>query len=358
MIKSTGRKKHLDILKTIAIFMVVFNHSSAYKLFFTTPKSKFWFLYFISASISKTAVPLFFMISGALLIPKEEDLYQVYSKRLPKFIIILFISSFLMYIHLLSKTGGNVNIKVFFSNIIKGPIIVPYWYLYAYLGFLLSLPFLKKLSEGMTVEYYSVFFCMNIIYSVISKILIVLWDIQISHEFRPILFTTNIFVYPLAGFYIEKAVQDNSIKIKEALKKGGIIFIFWIIVSSVLVQFDIRRSGDLSFSERAMSFSLLIPSMFIYLLVYCYSNLASESNKIVELISRNTLYIYLLESIARDKTMFIYTHLKAIIGVYASSLIHMIIIVSIGATIGFLLDNIFKFLKTFINDFSSGLSTL
>lgn len=41
------------------------------------------------------------------------------------------------------------DIVQFIKTILTGHIIILYWYLYAYLAFLMMLPFLRRLAQGM-----------------------------------------------------------------------------------------------------------------------------------------------------------------------------------------------------------------
>lgn len=66
------RKQHFDFLRIIAIFMVLFNHTgtNGFVLFTIARESKLYIFYLFFAIFIKMAVPLFFMISGALLLPR------------------------------------------------------------------------------------------------------------------------------------------------------------------------------------------------------------------------------------------------------------------------------------------------
>ena len=70
------RKSYLDVLRNIAIFMVLFNHtgSKGFAIFTTVaPQSVSYWIYLFGAIFIKIAVPIFFMISGALLLERENE---------------------------------------------------------------------------------------------------------------------------------------------------------------------------------------------------------------------------------------------------------------------------------------------
>jgi surface polysaccharide O-acyltransferase-like enzyme len=76
----SNRLIHLDLLRLIAIFLVIFNHTGerGYILFISKMGSPISLLYMAASVFCKIAVPLFFMISGALLLKKEESLKQLF----------------------------------------------------------------------------------------------------------------------------------------------------------------------------------------------------------------------------------------------------------------------------------------
>ena len=61
------RKLYLELLRAIAIFLVVLNHNSAYAYYLQVPQLPVRLLFSGLSALVKTAVPLFFMISGATL---------------------------------------------------------------------------------------------------------------------------------------------------------------------------------------------------------------------------------------------------------------------------------------------------
>ena len=74
---------HLDILRILACLFVIFNHTAdaGFQLFTTYPTGGFvyFFLSFFTV-LCKTAVPIFLMISGALLLGRDislKDIHQV-----------------------------------------------------------------------------------------------------------------------------------------------------------------------------------------------------------------------------------------------------------------------------------------
>ena len=93
------RSLYLDLLRIIACLMVIFNHTNE-RGFYRFPAddlgSASFFLDMTMSVICKAGVPLFFMISGALLIDKEESWKSTF-RRMIRIGIDLFVFSLLYF---------------------------------------------------------------------------------------------------------------------------------------------------------------------------------------------------------------------------------------------------------------------
>lgn len=92
---SRVRLLHPDILRILAIYLVAFNHTGdrGYMLFANSAGSALYFPYMAFSVLCKIAVPIFFMISGALLLPKEESFKQLFQKRVLRMAVVLILNS-------------------------------------------------------------------------------------------------------------------------------------------------------------------------------------------------------------------------------------------------------------------------
>lgn len=91
-IGQSGMKKvYYEWLRCIACFMVIFNHLKGYRLFMDASGIK-QICYIILSVLTKINVPVFFMVSGALLLEKQEDFRIVFKKRISRIglVILLF----------------------------------------------------------------------------------------------------------------------------------------------------------------------------------------------------------------------------------------------------------------------------
>ena len=84
---------HIEFLRIICIWLVMFTHTatSGFSIYIPMQHSIWFPLYLLVPFIVKISVPIFFMISGALLLQKEEPISVVLKKRVWRFIQVLFI---------------------------------------------------------------------------------------------------------------------------------------------------------------------------------------------------------------------------------------------------------------------------
>src|SRR5512141_972917 len=88
----------IDLIRVVAIYLVVIVHVSGQltNIWGEIPADQ-WLLADIYGGIARICVPLFFMISGCLLLPRAESLGTFYRKRIPKLLIPLIVWS-LIYV--------------------------------------------------------------------------------------------------------------------------------------------------------------------------------------------------------------------------------------------------------------------
>ena len=69
------RVTYYDVMRIIAIFLVVFNHLRGYSLYSISSGWKQW-IYFFMTMITRINVPLFLMVSGALILGTHTQMFQ------------------------------------------------------------------------------------------------------------------------------------------------------------------------------------------------------------------------------------------------------------------------------------------
>lgn len=148
----------VDIIRIVAILLVIVLHAATPLVYsFNKIPNNDWWIANIYHSISNVCVPLFFMISGYLLLDKDEPVKTFLHKRISKVLIPLAIWT-LVYL-LWNKYYNNIELNLMFSLIksIIEPAHYHLWFLYTILGLYLFIPilniFIRHSSEK--IKYYS-----------------------------------------------------------------------------------------------------------------------------------------------------------------------------------------------------------
>lgn len=219
---------YYEWLRLIACFLVIFNHLKGYVLYQNATGIK-QTGYMVISIITKINVPLFFMVSGALLLERQEDIITVLKKRVSRVCLVILLFSLGIYVEcfLYALAQGRTyefTLKRFLYGIFARNLdeTGSYWYLYAYLGFLFLLPFMQKLAKQMSRSDFTALvilrFMLLSVLPICNTFLQVAGaeKISVSGEFSIPLAVTAALFYPLAGYYLDHKidVQDFAGKIK------------------------------------------------------------------------------------------------------------------------------------------------
>lgn len=139
----------VEYIRAIACFMVVFLHSAAPLLYkYNDLPLNYWFIGNIYDSLVRVSVPLFFMISGFLLLQKDEPLPLYFSKRFSKlFIPIVFWSLFFVVWGKFIEKDSSPELWHLYSLFLT-PSHYHLWFLYALVGLYSFVPLLRKITSS------------------------------------------------------------------------------------------------------------------------------------------------------------------------------------------------------------------
>jgi surface polysaccharide O-acyltransferase-like enzyme len=137
-----------DLIRVVATVLVVIVHVSGQitNVWGEVPDG-WWFLANIYGGIARICVPLFFMISGYLLLPRSESLGTFYRKRIPKLLIPLIVWS-LVYLGWFCEEHRGACTPSFIQDLllVRGAYY-HLWFLRALLGIYLILPVLRLMVQ-------------------------------------------------------------------------------------------------------------------------------------------------------------------------------------------------------------------
>lgn len=150
--RSGQRFAYLDFLRILAAFLVIVNHTNSLVFEKLTPANFTWWLSIAWYYLSKIAVPLFVMISGACLLPRQDTYPRAFGRFL-RALAVLVLFSYAYYLINLWQSGWAwpkaLDILGFLYAIWQTRITDSFWYLYFYLGLMLMLPILQRMASAM-----------------------------------------------------------------------------------------------------------------------------------------------------------------------------------------------------------------
>lgn len=148
----SGRESWLDALRISAAFLVIVNHTNSGVFQALTPQSAQWWLSVGWYYVSKLAVPLFVMVSGACLLPKQDGPRAVL-RRMLRAAAALLVFAYGYYLYDAWVNWGlwprMADIGTFLHLVWTHQITDSFWYLFFYLGLLAMLPFLQRMASAL-----------------------------------------------------------------------------------------------------------------------------------------------------------------------------------------------------------------
>ncbi len=144
---SRGRDLRLDRMRIISMILVVTVHAANYycRAISSISAASFSAAVFFN-SAARISVPLFFMISGAVLLGKEYDPKKNRKRIAWRALSLVFITAVFYFWDRYFKGVTDIDVLSLFS----GPERTLLWFLYALLGIYIVLPFIKRMTDGMT----------------------------------------------------------------------------------------------------------------------------------------------------------------------------------------------------------------
>ena len=216
----TARKAYLEWMRVIAIFLVIFNHLPGYALFTAASGPAQGALMFLSM-LTRINVPLFLMISGAVLLPRQEDYRTVLRRRVSRMAVVIVLSTLAIYaahaLYYICVKGEPFDFS--FRTYIYGLLTArvygadSYWFLYLYLNYLLMLPFLQRCAKGMRRQDVYVLLVLRALFRTGLPVLnLALNGLGLPNLYENWYMTLPLalgdaFFYPLMGYYLDSCVD-------------------------------------------------------------------------------------------------------------------------------------------------------
>lgn len=311
---SIKRYPYIDLIKTIAIIMVIILHAGLLKVDFIRLKTVTSAIQYSFRIISE-GVPLFIMVNGFLLLPKEKFDLKKHLKKTLKIFELLIIWSILYIILETILQKGQLSVELIFKNVLTTSINNKYtgilWFLQNLIMLYLIYPILKYLYDT-NKQLYNYLFVIVIVSSVGLNFIDMINSaiIKITNFEKLSLITTYInkfnilsncqflMFFMLGGFLYEK--KDMFIENKTKIKYIIIALISWIVSFSYALGMSYLNNKTYSSSFNYASMFMIFIIIGIFAITNFYEDKGYFYNKIVTYVGKNSLGIYLTHKIITD----------------------------------------------------------
>ena len=282
--KCKSRIMWLDILKIIACFLVIIDHTGGY-IFYHSQSNGTIIYYCLNLAICKIAVPIFIMTTGLLLLKKQSS-YSEIMKKVLKIFVPLIMLSFVLYVK-----DNNLNILLFLRSFVNGPIISPYWYLYMLISLYLITPLIQKMLKNFNDRDYIYLFIICLFIPLLLNTICTLFNFKFTSLIYICLFPKIISIYIL-GYYLSNNVLKRKYK-----NIAIIIFTTSIILFFLTLYIPYILKGKVSeiFNTYDSLFAVGGAGSLFYIIRYYFSDrkINLKISNIIRKVSECTFGIYL-----------------------------------------------------------------
>ncbi|UPG95343.1 acyltransferase [Luteibacter aegosomatissinici] len=191
----------MDVARATACALVVLLHSGASYFYAFGP---LWVPAVVFDALGRGAVPMFFMLSGALLLRKHEPIFSFYRRRVVRVLLPL---TFWTAVYVFAFGDHSISLFDHFVHY----LVTPYghlWYFYAALGLYLSAPYLGMIlrasSDREILVFLGLWFSVSCVLNQVRLLSVMSSDV-------PTLFGGQLFSGYLGFFVLGAYLQRESV---------------------------------------------------------------------------------------------------------------------------------------------------
>jgi surface polysaccharide O-acyltransferase-like enzyme len=277
----------IDNLRALATISVIILHVAAPILYQYNKVSIdiWWIGNFFDASM-RFGVPIFLMITGALILPKTYPISQFLKQRASKIILPFLFWSFVYIIYNLSnsheisfiETGKYILYKL------KNGAAYHLWYIYMLVGIYLFLPIIGKWIVNSTKQ--------EVTYFIVIWLVVMVINLPILLPFKPNI-NFNYFAgylgYPVLGYYLAHQIKPNKSNITAVLLIG--IGTLITLIGTYFISLSQQAFNSVFYSF--LTPNVLITAIGIFLLFKQTTIKSNKINFLIKAISKYSYGIYL-----------------------------------------------------------------
>ena len=261
--KINQRVIYLDLLRVVATFAVILLHVSAGD-FLSLSFSGDWYIALVYDSLVRWSVPVFVMISGALLLnPNKEITYQdILKKRVPR-LLLAYVFWALLYVLYGFALRGFDGFTI--RRLFRGAIVTPsvhLWFLPMLMGVYLLIPMLRKIAQDNRLMRYALIIW--IVFVFVSFFQFVEAFKLVKHFYS--LFRMNSIVgfsgYFLLGYFLFQ--YDFSKRQRIWIYLLGIAGVSVIIFATIHIAVSTGEANERYFSNLSIQVAAMATALFVF----------------------------------------------------------------------------------------------
>jgi surface polysaccharide O-acyltransferase-like enzyme len=302
----------VNLVRFVAVILVIVLHASIEDysgLTFATPlqSDTFWLTRTVFDAVSRPAVSLFVLLTGALLLvpSKVNEPIRVFLKKRLTRIGYAFVFWGFIYFAWSNFVNEPLMLQAIYKGILTGPYY-HFWFLYLIAGLYLVTPILRVVTsygEGKIVKYFIVLWFIAV--SIVPLIQLST-EIALNKASTDIALNGNVFIiggwigYFLLGFYLQR------IKLRTPVLLGIMAFGYGMTIAlSWVMTNPLNWMGKWYYFSDSLTFNVVLASVALFMLLCKLpSDWPGKSRRLayrfVEAVSKNSLPIYLCQLIVLE----------------------------------------------------------
>ena len=307
-----GRDLGLDLIRITASFMVVMIHTACIAYYYGDPLSSKWMAQNFYASLCRSCVPLFFMVSGVVFLKKKEISPRYIWKKILRLLLVYIL--FYIFYHAA---------EIEFLKVIRRPELLidrlragfspeyNLWFIPELIPIYVMLPFIHQaFREGRkNIEYYLILF---FVFSVAKTTILSIPGISgVLVEYAGGLAKLqgiDYFGYFILGWYLNDRLEDSSVSEGRRRLFSALIFTASFAAVVVMTRYYsvFKGTPDQRWYDYLGLFTFLeAVSLFVFIKSAAKSSKRLQASPrlqtLIRRISARTLFIYLIHPFFIDR---------------------------------------------------------
>lgn len=305
-LQAMGRVGWMDLSRTLAIFFVLLIHVTDEFLSGIELSGFQWGVYQSIRVLGRIGVPIFLMLSGALIMPITGNIKDFYKKRIPQFMVVTVVYFLLTNLVYAALNSESFNILLYIKSLAMGKTAHAYqlWYMYVIISIYLSAPFISKSISYLGDK------------AAIYLFLVSTVTIFIPTTIKAINSNSFGWIHIPPIHYMSYFILGYLICKKGFLKKTSLRFLipFFAVdfFAIIAIQYYLNRSGDLNGEGITWYTSIFIMSLAVTaFLILGMFKFETKSDSLLTMFSKYSFGIYLFHLIP----LFVSLHLMSFVDI-------------------------------------------